>query len=174
MFDCLPPMGMPCPPLIFLKFFTDLSVNWRKRENAAEDEEKVQGEVLQERLQCLNLATIAEFCISVCDSILQEMSDNAGVAFVSTVLLQHMKTCSTTLCSFTDANIRAVWVRDMCHACTYLSAAQLKSVAQRVKETIHMKTQQTFFVLMHRFVHERHDRQAMNSTLVDDIASQKY
>lgn len=174
MLDCLPSVGMPCPLLFFLKFITDLLAKWRRRKNAAEVEEKVQGEEVQERLQRLNMASIIEWCMSVCQSVLQEMSDNARVAVVSNVLLQHMKACSTSLGSIVNTKIREVCVRDMCRAYMYLSEAQQKSVAQRVQETIHMTSKQTFCFPMHRLVHARRDWKAMIRTLVDDIAFQAY
>lgn len=134
----------------------------------------MQGEVLQERLQRLHLATIAELFMSVCQSVLQETSDNSRVAVVSNVLLQLIIACSTTLRSIVNTNIREEWIRDTCRACMYLSATQQKSVAHCFQETIQMATKQTFFVPIRRLVHARSDWEAMNRTLVDDIASRTY
>lgn len=172
MLDCLPPIEIPCSPLFPLKFFTALSAEWKRRENAAVDEEKVQGEAVQERLQRRNLAMKVELRMSVCQSVLQKMSSNARVAVVSDILLQHMKACSTTLRSVFDTKIREVWVRDVCRACMYLSMAQKNPVVQRVQETIHTATKQTFCVTLRRWVLARRYWKVMNRTLVYDIASQ--
>lgn len=93
-----------------------------------------------------------KLCMAACKSVLQDSANNARVAVVNDAFLQHMEASIQKLSSIVNGVVRTLCVHDMRWVCMHISAAQHKTVAQRVKETLHMVSQATQYVRGSRFV----------------------